>query len=150
MYRNDKMPTESYECVFEMLEAMMCASELEDGQTIITFSKAVRVDWGDGEEGKGGEESKLYVPMKNMRRVAPRSLNTLEKRSRLTDLRISESWDGNVLNVAKLTPNASAVLNAFKSFSLGQISTEFGSELLIQRGSRTGRVNFTLQSVWFW
>jgi hypothetical protein len=46
-------------------------------------------------------------------------------------------------------PKASAVLDAFQSFSLGQVPPEFGSELLIQRGSRKGRISFTLQGVWF-
>jgi hypothetical protein len=52
------------------------------------------------------------------------------------------TWDLNVTT-------ASSFLNAYQTFSLGQIPPQFGSELLLMRGSRQGRVSVTLQGVWY-
>lgn len=44
---------------------------------------------------------------------------------------------------------ASDVLDAYQSFSLGNVPPGFGSELLLSKGSTKGRVSITLQGVWF-
>ncbi len=44
---------------------------------------------------------------------------------------------------------ASSFLDAYQTFSLGRVSPGFGSELLLTKGSKKGRVNVVLQGVWF-
>jgi hypothetical protein len=52
------------------------------------------------------------------------------------------TWDLN-------TTIASSFLNAYQTFSLGQVPPQFGSELLLMKGSKQGRVSVTLQGVWY-
>jgi len=44
---------------------------------------------------------------------------------------------------------ASSFLDAYQSFSLGRVSPGFGSEFLLTKGSKKGRINIVLQGVWF-
>ncbi|KXN89297.1 Reticuline oxidase [Leucoagaricus sp. SymC.cos] len=44
---------------------------------------------------------------------------------------------------------ASSAVQAYQSFSLGQVPPEFGSEFMLYKGSKKGRVGMTLQGVWF-
>ncbi len=44
---------------------------------------------------------------------------------------------------------ASSFLDTYQSFSLGRVSPGFGSELLLTKGSKKGRVNVVLEGAWF-
>ncbi|EKM77123.1 hypothetical protein AGABI1DRAFT_115352 [Agaricus bisporus var. burnettii JB137-S8] len=52
------------------------------------------------------------------------------------------TWDLNATSAASF-------LNAYQTFSLGQVPPQFGSELVLSKGSRQGRVSITLQGVWY-
>jgi hypothetical protein len=54
----------------------------------------------------------------------------------------SYSWDLSA-------EEASSTLDAYQTFSLGQVPPEFGSELVFGKGSTQGRISITLQGVWF-
>ncbi|KAF9447904.1 Glucooligosaccharide oxidase [Macrolepiota fuliginosa MF-IS2] len=45
--------------------------------------------------------------------------------------------------------SASNVLDIYQTFSLGKVPLGFGSELLLSKGNKKGRVSVTLQGVWF-
>jgi hypothetical protein len=44
---------------------------------------------------------------------------------------------------------ASSLFDVYQSFSLGQVPPEFGSELVLEKGSKRGLITVTLQGVWF-